>query len=69
MHTPDDFVHAERFYAAVMMASCVCLVLARMAKTSPALVIKAYSEAPDVEHFKLRSLTVILIEADGRDDA
>ena len=30
MHTPDDFVHAERFYAAVMTASCVCLVLARI---------------------------------------
>jgi predicted MFS family arabinose efflux permease len=35
-----DFVHAQVFCAASMIASWVCLVLARFAKTGPVVVIK-----------------------------
>jgi hypothetical protein len=40
MHT-GNFAHAQLFYAAIVMASCACLVLlvlARTAKTGPALL-------------------------------
>ena len=36
-----DFVHAQVFCAVSMMVSCLCLVLARIAKTGPVVVIKA----------------------------
>jgi MFS family permease len=39
IHT-GKFVHAQVFCAACMMVSCVCLVLARFAKTGPAVMIK-----------------------------
>jgi len=40
IHT-GDFLHAQVFCAASMMVSCVCLVLARVAKTGSVVVIKA----------------------------